>query len=95
MRMFTAREAVRQFSKLLEAAEDPVGITVHGRPRFVLMTHAMYEALIAVSRAHFRHRVVVGMHQALARFDAGDTDAGVSILRQSNAWARRVLDGEY
>lgn len=94
MRSFTARQAARHFGEVLKAAHDPVAITWHGRPKFVLMPHLLYEAYVDLSRAHFRNRVVVGMRHALARFDAGEIDAGISILRQSNAWARRVIDCE-
>lgn len=94
MRSFTARAAARNFGAVLKAVDDPVAITWHGRPKFVLMPHLLYEAYVEVSRAHFSNRIVVGMQHALARFDAGEVDAGVSILRQSNAWARRVVDGK-
>jgi prevent-host-death family protein len=94
MRSFTAREAARNFGAVLKAADDPVAITWHGQRKFVLMPHLLYEAYVEVSRAHFRNRIVVGVQHALARFDAGDVDAGISILRQSNAWARRVVDGK-
>lgn len=93
MRIFAARDAARKFGALLQAAADgPVGIAWHGSPRFVVVPLALYEAFVAVSRAHFERRVLVSVGDALARFDAGDVEAGVRILRQGNAWARRVLD---
>lgn len=94
MRSFTARQAARNFGEVLKSVDDPVLITWHGAPRFVLMPHLLYEAYRDISRAHFENRVLVSMRHALSRFDAGETDAGISILRQSNAWAKRVIDGK-
>ena len=92
MRRFTARHAARNFGAVLKAVDDPVIITWHGKPRYVLMPYLLYEAYADVARAHFDNRVIVSIRHALARFDAGEHDAGISILRQSNAWAKRIIE---
>ena len=94
MRRFTAREAARSFGAVLKAVDDPVVITLHGRPTHVLMRKQTYQALVEVSRAHFENSVLVGYGHALARFEAGDHESGIRILRQSNAWAKRVIEGK-
>ena len=56
MRQFSAHELNRRFADITHAAsQEPVTITQHRKPRFVLMTVEKYEAL--TSHGHDSRRV--------------------------------------
>lgn len=92
MRRFTAAEARQNFASLLEAADEIAEITVHGRRRYVVMPAWAFDAYEELRRVNNRRRVVVSVETALARFAQSDDRAGLAVLREHNALARRLID---
>lgn len=92
MRRFTALEAKRNFGAFLKAADRFVTVTWRGRPRYVVMPYWAFEAYRSMWRENAINRVVVSVETALAKFEAGEERAGLAILREHNALARRLID---
>ncbi len=92
MRRFTAAEARQNFAALLQAADDIVEITVYRRRRYVVMPAWAFDAYEEFRKVNNRRRVVVTVETALARFAEGEDRAGLSVLREHNALARRLID---
>ena len=82
MRQFSAHDLNRRFGDITHAAsQEPVTITQHRKPRFVLMTVERYEALKALGhdsrRVHTAAEtpddVAEWLVPALDRFASGET----------------------
>lgn len=92
MRSFTALEAKRNFGAFLQAADHCAAVTWRGRRRYVLMPAWAYDAFCVLWRENAMKRLAVSVDTALAKFDDGDDKAGLAILREHNALARRLID---
>ncbi|GAB4518348.1 MAG: hypothetical protein Kow00133_03330 [Amphiplicatus sp.] len=92
MRIFTADEAKRNFGAMLKVAKDEIVlIRRHGRPLCVVMPYQAFRVYAQIVQTHKRHRVAVTLHSALAKFAAGDDEAGHEILLEANSLMHRLL----
>lgn len=58
---FTANDAKQQLGHVLDTARtNPVSITKHGRPSFVITSQAEYDALLKLKFEHLKREVQIG-----------------------------------
>ncbi|MBB5519430.1 type II toxin-antitoxin system Phd/YefM family antitoxin [Amphiplicatus metriothermophilus] len=92
MRIFTADAAKRNFGAMLKAAKDEIVlIRRHGRPLCVVMPYQAFQVYAKIVQAHKRHRIAVTLDSALAKYAAGDDEAGYEILLEANSLMHRLL----
>jgi prevent-host-death family protein len=64
MKTVTANIAKQQLGQVLDSARtEPVSITKHGRPAFVLTSKEDYDSLVEFKFEHFKREVQLGFDQ--------------------------------
>ncbi|MEE2692787.1 MAG: type II toxin-antitoxin system Phd/YefM family antitoxin [Pseudomonadota bacterium] len=89
--VLTADEAKRRFGALLKQADDsPVILTRHGRPRCVVLSAQLFQALLFVARANEARKIGVAAKTAMVRFARQDIEGGAAIISEAHGQMRRL-----